>query len=472
MALSQLLLTVAAYVVAATLARGLGPAAYGIYGIVYSLLLSLELMGRVGIPQATSRMIANRGSRASALEASGFTLSLAVSLALFGVFWLAAPWLADLFNTGANGTLYFRIAALDIPFYGVFFVLVGILTGRRDFIGLTIGYVIYAFTKVIGVIWLFAIGVTIVNGLLLNVAASILAVSFLGWRVGWPSLRLRRRFWRPILGLALPIAVGITGTQLLGVVDLWSLNAIGRDIADTVKGYYVAATTLARMPTICAFVFTTVVMPSIARAVGMGDQALVLATIRGAFRFLLLVLVPGCVLIAVEAAPLMALLFSEPYAAGAGYLRILVVGHGVFNTFFFALMSTTVAINAQHIGARIAILAVPFALFCNALLVPPLGADGAALAALAPSAAASIAALAVIWRRLGAVLEISVVLRIVLVGAVVGTIAHLLPTSGLLVLLELALLGFLSLCLAMLLRVLTIADIKPLLPARLSARPG
>lgn len=471
-AFSQVLLAVASYVVAAILARGLGPAFYGIYGVVYSFLLTMELIGRMGIPQATSRMVAQRGSRASRLEATGFTLCFLVSLGLFCVFWLAAPVLASVLNIGENGTWYFRVAALDIPFYGLFFVFSEILTGRRDYVGVTIGYTVYCLAKVIGVVLLWAIGPTVTNALLLNVAASLLGVCFMAYRVGAQSLRFRLAFWRPVLHLAVPIAVAITGTQLLNSVDLWALNAIGVDIADEVKGYYVAATTLARMPTIAAFVFTAVLIPSVSRAVGMGDPALVLDTVKGALRFLLLILVPGCVLIGVQAAPLMALLFSDPYAAGADLLRILIVGQGIFNTLFFALMSTLVAINAQMIGARIAVLAVPFALLCNALLVPPLGAVGAAVAALLPALGASAVALVLVWRRLGPVLEIRTLARIMLVSAIVGGIAQFLPTSGLLVLLELAVLGLAALGLAMLLRVFTLSDIRPLIPAKLSARLG
>jgi len=471
-AFSQILISVSAYVVAAILARGLGPALYGVYGIVYSFLQSTELMARLGVPQAVARMVARRGSRASRLEASGFTISLFVSLGVFVVFWLAAPLLADLFNIEENGAWYFRIAALDIPFYGLFFILAEILGGRRDFVGKTVGYVIYCTTKVVGIILIYLLDPTVTGALLINVAASALAVLWLVWRVGWPSLRLRLAFFRPILGLALPIAVGITGTQLLGVMDLWSLNAIGVDIKDEVKGYYVAATTLARMPLVCAFVFTAVMLPSVSRAVGMGDPGLVLDTIKGALRFLLLILVPGCILIAVEAAPVLALLFSEPYAAGAPILQVLILAHGTFNTLLFALTATLVAIEAQRVSAAIALLSVPLALLCNALLVPVFGAMGAATAALIPAVSAVAAAAFMVHRRLGPPMELSTLGRILLATLIVAVIAHFLPTQGLLVLLELAVLGVGALGLASLMGVLTVADLRPFIPARLGAKLG
>ena len=56
---AQFWLAAAGYVVAVVLGRVLGPEAYGIYGIIYSLLLGIELIGRLGIPQALSRLIAS-----------------------------------------------------------------------------------------------------------------------------------------------------------------------------------------------------------------------------------------------------------------------------------------------------------------------------------------------------------------------------------------------------------------------------
>ena len=55
-----LCLSICGYIVAVVLARALGPAAYGVYGVVYSLLVALELTGKLGIPQAAIRLAAER----------------------------------------------------------------------------------------------------------------------------------------------------------------------------------------------------------------------------------------------------------------------------------------------------------------------------------------------------------------------------------------------------------------------------
>ena len=125
-------LTAAGYVVAVLLARGLGPVDYGVYGIVYSILMTIEVIARIGIPQAVSRLIAEAGDRAPRMAATGVTLTFGVYLVVFAIFWIAAPALADIFNV-PNGAWLFRIAAIDIPFYGGYIIAAHILNGRRTF---------------------------------------------------------------------------------------------------------------------------------------------------------------------------------------------------------------------------------------------------------------------------------------------------------------------------------------------------
>ena len=262
------------------------------------------------------------------------------------------------------------------------------------------------------------------------------------------------------------------GTQLLSAIDLWSLNAIGTEVADDVKGFYVAATMLARIPNLSAIVMTAVLIPSVGRATGMGDLALVQATIRGAIRFLAITLIPGCALLAIEAKPVMALLFSPEYGQGASLLQILVFAHGLFNTTFLTLIAILVAVNEPRRGAVIALAALPVALLGNWLLIPLLGAPGAALAALLAMMAAAAAATIVVWRRVGPILEPLVLAKTLLATAAVGLAAALIPSEGLMTLVELAGLGLAFLGLASLLGLITKADLAPFLPAKLGIRFG
>jgi O-antigen/teichoic acid export membrane protein len=88
---AQLVLMGCGYLVSVVLARALGPAGFGAYGVVYSFLLAVELIGRLGIPQAAGKLVAEQRDTDHAIEATGLNLSFLVYLALFAGVWLAAP---------------------------------------------------------------------------------------------------------------------------------------------------------------------------------------------------------------------------------------------------------------------------------------------------------------------------------------------------------------------------------------------
>src|SRR5690606_12315012 len=129
---------------------------FGAYGVVYSFLVAAELSARLGIPQAAGKLAAEQRGPATSIEATGLALSALVYLALFGLMWLCAPALASLFHI-QDGTRLFRIASLDIPFYGLYATLYHILNGRRQFRQETISLTLYGVLKLAGITALVAI---------------------------------------------------------------------------------------------------------------------------------------------------------------------------------------------------------------------------------------------------------------------------------------------------------------------------
>jgi O-antigen/teichoic acid export membrane protein len=97
------------YLISIILARGLGPTEYGVYGVVMSVLLWIEMAASAGIPGATASLIPQYEKRAPTVEQTARVILLAVSLVLFFLCWLFAPTFARLFDIPA-GTTLFRLA--------------------------------------------------------------------------------------------------------------------------------------------------------------------------------------------------------------------------------------------------------------------------------------------------------------------------------------------------------------------------
>jgi O-antigen/teichoic acid export membrane protein len=458
-------LTAAGYVVAVLLARGLGPVDYGVYGIVYSILMTIEVIARIGIPQAVSRLIAEAGDRAPRMAATGVTLTFGVYLVVFAIFWIAAPALADIFNV-PNGAWLFRIAAIDIPFYGGYIIAAHILNGRRTFGPESVAVLLYSLVKVVGITIVFLHGATVVQALLVNALSSVVAFAWAAWAGGRDSFVPTLAHSRTVIRLAVPVAIAGLGVQLLMSIDLWALNAVGWAVPRATKGLYVAATNLGRMPTVMSFVMQAVLIPTIARAIGMGDRAQARRTVLGAMRFLAITLVPVATIVAVEAEPLLELMFTDSFAAGAPLLRLLVFAHGLGNTIFATLCGILLAAGEEKVSARVALAAAGAALIVDPLLVLALGAIGAALGALLTTAGAVLATAVLTARQTGPLIEMGVLARTVAATAVVAVIAWYVPAHGLMLLIELFVLGLVYLALLPPFRLVTRADLAVLLPGK------
>lgn len=456
-------LMLAGYVIAVILARELGPALYGAYGIVYSVLLGAELIGRLGVPQALSRLIAEGEERAHQLEGTGLTLTLAINLPLFAAFWLLAPTLGTLFRVEDGATL-FRVAALDIPFFGLYMATSHILNGHRSFGQESLGVATYAAARVAGILLLLFVGVTIVGALIVNAAASVVALFYVGWRVGGKSLRLTLRHRRELIRLAIPVGLFAVGSQLLVSLDLWSLNALGTQVADSEKGLYVAATNLARLANVAGFVMLAVLVPSVARALATGDSDLVQRASRGAGRLLALMLIPMCAVVAAEAPGVMALVFSEAYREGARLLVILAVSHGLFFTVFMSLCGILIGISREREAAAIALASLPLALLANALLIRVLGAQGAALAAVVSTGSAAVVSGVRVCRRVGPILGFSDLAKVLFASLAVWALASRIQTDGVLLLVELIVLGVVYLAVLFAIRLIGPEDVALFMP--------
>ncbi|HUG04210.1 MAG TPA: polysaccharide biosynthesis C-terminal domain-containing protein [Steroidobacteraceae bacterium] len=455
--------TVCGYVVAVLLARNFGPAVFGVYGVVYSVLMATELMLRFGVPQALTRLIGGApGEGSVGLQNTGITLTLIVNLAGFAIFWMAAPYVAEALNV-PFGTRLFRIAILDIPFYALFVTLSHILNGRRQFIHTGLALCVYGLVKVAGVIFMLMTDtLSIAGALYVNLASSVVGMVLLlipaKMRAYRPSLKARAS----VVALAIPITIGEVGLQVLLGIDLWLLNALGTSIAADIKGDYVAAISLARLPNVVAYVLTAVLVPSIARALSAGERETAGRLVIGTMRFLAVLVLPVCTLIAANAVEAMQLLFSDVYLPGARFLMLLVFAQGLGYTLVSALLAILVGAGASRVAAQRIYIALTIAVAANLILIPLLGAMGAALAALVSFVIAAFLLARLVRQKLGVLLEWRATLLALLVSIAVGLAGWLIPATGLMLLVEVAVLGLAYLGIVWAIGLVSLADLAQL----------
>ncbi len=463
---AQLLVAFTGYVTAVVVARQLGPAAYGAYGMVYSVLLAFEIVGRLGLPQALTKLVAERLEGRLAVERTGLTFGIALYLVLFGLFWLAAPWLAHLLDVSGGAGL-FRIAALDIPFYGVLFMALAVLNGRGRYAAAALSTTVYALAKLAGILLLAWPGVTVEGALLVNAVGSAIGLATAGFAVGAAAWRPAVSEARRLVAFAAPVSMRGVVLQLLSGLGLWSLGFAGAAIVpEEMRGLYAAASSIARLPTVLAVGVAGVLIGGMASALGRHDRAAALSLLANVMRALLVLLVPATLVLGVEAEGVMRLIFADRFAGGGPLLAVLVFGQGLMLTLLIVLTSALVAASWAGLAAAVTAAGLALTALATWLMVPPYGGMGAAVASTLGCGLAVAGAGTALTLRLGTWLSPAHMLRLTGACLPVAAVAALIPSTGGWLLVELAGLGVLQLVLLWISGAVRPADLRLLLGRR------
>jgi O-antigen/teichoic acid export membrane protein len=223
-------------------------------------------------------------------------------------------------------------------------------------------------------------------------AMVVTALAFVG-PSGWVAPRFAWREWRPLLGEAAPVALSsvVNVTYVRTLIILASLTTTARQTGLFATSYRVSEILLGVPQLMIGAAF-----PILAHAHVADEERLAYVLQRMGEAALLVALALGLVL-ALGAEPIVRLLGGKEFAAAAEPLRIQSVAiAGAFMTQLgtFGL----VAIHRQRALTAVNALALGTVLVLGLALIPPLGANGAALAASVGEVALAIAALTMLAR--------------------------------------------------------------------------
>ncbi len=217
--------------------------------------------------------------------------------------------------------------------------------------------------------WLYAsagLGTTVVGGVIMGAKFVPLGIRFV-----FPE-------WRQLLRTALPVGLG----ALFVLFYYWNGSTILAKITgDRAVGFYNAAFRLVVGLNFFAISFSGALYPVLAKSFPTGDGQLE-RIISRALKLMLIILLPIGVLGMIFSQPLIVLIYGTDYQPAASVLKIL-VWWAVFAGFTSLFSNYFIAINQS----RLMTVQTGIALFTNVLLnfvlIPQLGAAGAAIAILA-----------------------------------------------------------------------------------------
>ena len=438
------------YPIAIILARELGPADYGVYGILLSVLIWIEHTSAFGITEAITKLTAEArdDERRRVIESTGQTLLLILYLTLFGVCWVAAPLITRVFQI-PEATDLFRVAIIDIPISGVYFAQQGVLGGRRGFGALGGSMFIYGLTKFVGIIIVLLMGVSIFWALIINILSTVAGVLFLARYVSPLHLQLSVQQAKIIVQLGVPIGLYLLVSLILFNLDFWSLKIIGA-VQNEVIGIYAAALNVAKLTDLASSAISDVLFPSAAIFLTTHDRKMGQRYVQDASRVLLLGLLPFTILFASTAAPLLTFLYSGTYVTGTSVLPLQVFAFAIFGI-ARAYSGMLIAQGYPSLATSLAGIAIPVAIGLNVALVPSFGAFGAALSLVLTALFTAIMSGWMLMRQFGSLIRGSTLLKALTAATVMGLIAPYIELTGpWLVLKYLLLLGFYVLVLLLL----------------------
>jgi len=410
MMIAYMVFRVGGYLYRAILARMLEPAGYGLVGLTLPLQGIFQSLSSVGFQPAIAKFVAQHNavneediSRQIIVTSLKFMMISGTLLGLFIFF--SAPWIANNYFHKPAMVYPLQAVALITPFSVIVSVFRGSFQGffKMEYIVASraveqIGMISIAVVLVS--IGFYAAGAVLGTGFGFMASAT---VSFLLFRkyiwVHFPKPATKISFWeeitllKTILTFSIPIA--ITGLSEMGIYDVGPL-VIGRYLPTTDAAYYTTADPIARLPLIISLSVAAVILPAAAEAASLKDKTLLATYITQSYRYVVLVVLPMCVGIALFAQPLLSLLFGSKYIFGAQALSILVLGM-TFYTLFMVSSSIVQGIGYPRLPMYIMIFGTALNIGLNFLLVPIFGIIGAAIAT---TIVTFIIMVAILWKTI------------------------------------------------------------------------
>lgn len=442
------------------LTRTMGPGGYGQYAVVLTIITWLEFAIVAMFSRTTVKLVSDAEPWRPAATTL-VRLSLMTGLLLAGLLWLGADVIAAAADA-PHLAWPLRLAAVDIPLFALAQGHISVMIARGQFRHRALVTAGRWLVRLALIVLLVELGFGLRGAILGCIGASVTELALARWYCR-PPLRRRgsvtlRRIWQ----YAAPLAVAGVSFRLLDGLDLLAWKALGATEAQA--GIYAAALSLALMPGILSLACSVLLLSSLARLLReqRDDEARKLG--RDAW-WAILLLMPFAFLLAASGTELSVLLFGPAFEA-AGPLLALLVFAGVGRLLISLGISMLTAYGRPGLASALVGPLVPLSLFGYVLVIPALGATGAAVVSIAVCLLGGLVCSAAVTRQSGIVPPVSTLMRSAVVCGVIFALGELWATPGPLVLLKLTTLALLTPALFVLVGELSTKRLHAMIAAR------
>ena len=418
---------------AAFLSRRFGPEGYGLLTLASVVVVWLESNVATALSRPAIKVVGDAAGEWRPVGTAVFRLYTLVGCALGFVVWALSSTLAALLDEPLLGN-YLRLLALDVPLFCMAQAHRNIIVGMGRFRARAVVSGARWCARLVLVVIFVSLSGSLVGAIWASICASLVELIVCRLYVR-PRLSQSDAYpVRRLCGYALPLVASALCMSLYSRLDLLMLKALGGTTAET--GIYGVAQNLSLLPTLFSYSFAPVLLSTLGRTLREGEETAAREMGRQAMRAVLLLL-PVAAITAGVAPDVVALIFGREFLPAAPLLSLLILSSLALTMIAVTTSIMTVAGKPKWTFQ----LAWPLLLGAAAghyLLIPRAGALGAALVTTILASLSGLLTIGLVYR----LWRIAPPTRTLLVSVAVSLCAYaltsLIPASGFLLLLKLA----------------------------------
>jgi O-antigen/teichoic acid export membrane protein len=425
---AELILLPTGLVTAAVLTRTLGPRGYGVFSVAATFITWLGLTTTTLLARAAVKFVSEADEWHS-VATGVLRWRLAIGGAAALVVAAASTPIARLLGESTLAP-YLAVFAVDLLLFNLARAHRDVLTGRGRFREVAAVSAARWISRLVFIVALVRLTGSVMGAVVGSVCATLVELLVARWREPVPfrghSTVTRSMLWSVVA----PLMIYGVALQLYSRIDLFALSALSHSPVD--GGLYAAAQNLSVTPGLFAMALGPMLLATLARLRRSGAEKEARRVGRSALR-VSIALVPLAAIVAGAAPAIVRVVFGASFAASGPLLALLFAG-----SVALAIMSVSVsiitAIDQQRIVSAMGLAVLAAAIAGHLVLIPRLGALGAAMVTTVCGAAGALASLALV-HRLWNVHAYATMARAAVLALPAYWLAARVPSAGLLVLL-------------------------------------
>lgn len=411
--------------VAAVLARSIGPDGYGVFALAVSLVTAVEWV-LTSLTSRTSVALVGGAADWTTVGSGLLRIHALVGVAAGGLLAASAWPLAYLFDE-PRITICLLILAVEVPVVALATACRSLLTGRGRFSARAVVGATRWLVRLVAVVMLVQAGWSVPGAVAGNVVGALAGLVVARALVGrlaplTDSAGLWRRFWM----LAWPTFMLALSLRLFDKVGLAALKALGGTTEDL--GFYAAAQNFALAPGVAALSFSQLLLASMSRAIADHDLGTARAMGHDALRAIGLAL-PLVAILGGSAREVVRLVYGPRFDPAAQLSAPFLVAAVALAVISMVSIMLTAAGYARE-ATRSAWPLLPVAIVGFVVVMPRFGALGGAVVTSAAALAGAMTMLTTLQRLWPVSMPLATCGRSLIVSLATWYVAAIWPVPG------------------------------------------